>query len=109
MKAFLTAIAMTIAVPAAAQTADPAHSAHSSAPAPAPAADGKADAGHNDHAGCCEKMTDGKAMPCCDKAKTGGQKMDCCQKKAGSKAADPHAGHDMSKADPHAGHKMGNH
>lgn len=81
MKAFLTAITVTIAVPAAAQTTDPAHSAHNSAPAPAPAADGKADAGHND----------GR------------------QKKAGSTAADRHAGHDMSKADPHAGHKMGNH
>lgn len=95
MKKFLTAIALTIAIPAVAHA--------QSAPAPTPKAN------------CCEKMKD---RSCCkDKAK-----MDCCKDMDHSKmdhsqhdmksGANPYAGHDMSQpsalppaADPHAGHQ----
>ena len=72
MKKMLTAIALTIAIPAV---------AHAQA-APAPAM----------KMACCEKMkADGKDCCCKDMAKMDHEKHDM---KAG---ADPHAGHDMSK------------
>lgn len=103
MKIFLIAIAMTIAFPAAAQTAPAAdphaghkmpvdHSQHSGH---GNAAHGQA--GHEGHMKCCEK-NDGKKAGCCDKVKADGARMDCCEKHAGKAgASDPHAGHDMSK------------
>ncbi|HWH17924.1 MAG TPA: hypothetical protein VNT77_06250 [Allosphingosinicella sp.] len=112
MKVLFTAIALTIAVPAAAQTgqltADPHaghgqqadHSRHSQAGQAGQAShDHHGQAGHEGHKNCCEHMTaDGKKMECCGKAKTSGAKMECCEKHARMKgAADGHAGHDMSK------------
>lgn len=83
MNKVLTAIALSIALPAVAQAQA------------APATTSKAD--------CCEKMD----KPCCKD-----MKMDCCKgmdhpkmdhdMKAGS---DPHAGHDMSKAGQPASHQ----
>lgn len=98
MNKLLTAIALTIALPALAQA--------QAAPAPAPAP----------KAGCCEQMKD---KDCC-KDKAG---MDCCKGMDHSKmdhsqhdmkgGANPHAGHDMSQpgakapaADPHANHQQ---
>ncbi len=87
MKIFLTAIAMTIAVPAAAQTANPAagHAQH--------ADHGKMDhskmdhskqgSGHEGDKGCC----DGMKMDCCDKPKGTAGKMDCCDKHASKASA----------------------
>lgn len=104
MKLLLTAIALAISVPAAAQTGAPAQSPAQSAPAqPAPHADHampgmNPSMNHADHDDCCEmKSSDGKAMDCCEKMKAKDGKMDCCEKmKAGHKATDPHAGHDMN-------------
>ena len=94
MKFFIAAIAMTIAIPAAAQTAQTAdpHAGHQM-----PADHGKHDgkAGHEGKDCCDHKTADGKMMDCCEKAKAAGGKMECCEKHA--KAADAHAGHDMSK------------
>jgi hypothetical protein len=86
MKILLTAIALTIAAPAFAQAA------------PADAHAGHDGAKHEDHHGdCCEKGADGK-MACCEEMKATAKKMACCDKEAGKdKAADAHAGHDMSK------------
>ncbi len=75
MNKILTAVALSIALPALAHA--------QTAPAPAP------------KAGCCEKMKD---MDCCKDGK-----MDCCKDMAGmdhskhdmKASADPHAGHDM--------------
>lgn len=83
MKKFLTAIALSIAIPALAHG--------QTAPAPAP------------KASCCEKMKD--KMDCCKDGK-----MDCCKDMAkmdhdmkGMKAgAEMPAGHDMSKPDAKA-------
>lgn len=88
MNMFLTAIAMTIALPAAVQ-ADQGHADHA---APAAKADGKAK--NAAHPGDCHMMNgkmmavkDGKMVSCpATPAKTKGQP-----------AANPHAGHDMSK------------
>lgn len=107
MKALLTAIALVIASPVAAQTAgtDP-HGAHAGyTPATAPADHsshsahsshsnaGHAAVDHSMHDGCCEKQADGKAMPCCDKAQGAAQK-DCCEKAAAARpASKAHAGH----------------
>jgi hypothetical protein len=107
MKMLLTAIVLAIATPAAAQTvADPhaghtpaqhqaataGHAAHGAQAMPGASMD------HSKHEDCCPKGQDGKAMPCCEKMKAAGGKMECCQKVASAKgAADPHAGHDMSK------------
>lgn len=79
MKKMLTAIALTIALPAM---------AHAQA-APAPAS----------KMACCEKMkADGKECCCKDMAKMDHSKHDM---KAG---ADAHAGHDMSQKAPPASH-----
>ena len=104
MKIFLTAIAMTFAGPAAAQTANPAANPHAGH---AQHADhGKMDHSKMDHGkhgeghkGCCDhKMADGRKMDCCDKAKGSAGKMDCCGEHAKNGAsAGGHAGHDMSK------------
>lgn len=78
MKKLLTAIALSIALPAVAHA--------QTAPVPAPKAD------------CCAKMkAEGKACDCCkDMAKMDHSKHDM---KAG---ADAHAGHDMSQASANA-------
>lgn len=94
MRMMLAAIAMTVASPALAQNAAPAdaHAQHGTA----------AHAQHTGHAGhdmggCCEKDAKGK-MACCEKMKANGKEMTCCEKPAAqAPAADPHAGHDMSK------------
>jgi hypothetical protein len=79
MKKFLTAIALTIALPAV---------AHAQAAPPATA-----------KMPCCEKMkADGKECCCKDMAKMDHGKHDM---KGG---ADPHAGHDMSPTPPPAAH-----
>ncbi len=91
MKMLSIAVALTIAVPAVAQTTNPNRAGHSGhAAAPAPKSAGKArDAEHP--AGChmmngrMMAMKDGKTVPCPDK------------KSKGKPAADPHAGHDMRK------------
>lgn len=97
MKLLLTAIALAISVPAAAQTGAPAQSPAQSAPAqPAPHADhAMPGMNHADHDNCCKmKSSDGKAMDCCEKMKSKDGKMDCCEKmKAGDKPADSHADH----------------
>ena len=91
MKIFLAAIAMTIAVPAAAQTGQPVAPGHAEH-------DQHGDkTGHEGHMKCCEGMADGKKMECCDKAAADGAKMACCDKRVDEAgAADEHAGHDMS-------------
>ena len=79
MKKMLTAIALTIALPAMAHA--------QAAPAPAP------------KMACCEKMkADGKECCCKDMVKMDHSKHDM---KAG---ADAHAGHDMSQKAPPAPH-----
>lgn len=88
MKMLLTAIALTIATPAVAQTADPGHAGHQAKPAAKDAGKGS-NAKHP--AGC--HMMNGKMM-----AMKGGKMVPCPDKKAKAKpSADPHAGHDMSK------------
>lgn len=108
MKMFLTAIALTIAAPAMAQTAtvDP-HAGHrmaQSAPAAGACTPEHAAMGHctpktaaapaaDSHAGhdakgsmpCCEKDANGK-MACCEKMMAQGKKMACCEQGA-TKAA----------------------
>lgn len=96
MKMLLTAIALTIAAPALAQTAAPAdaHAGHHGQ-----ATSSQAQPATNSHAGHdMGGMMDAAAMKAqCDKMKAEGMKMDGCAMHAGSKAkADPHAGHDMS-------------
>lgn len=63
MKLIMTAIALAIAAPAAAQNAADPHAGH---------------AGHADHpgtkpadkaSGCCDKMAAGQGKDCCDKTK----------------------------------------
>ena len=92
MKIFLAAFAMTIAIPAAAQTA-PAADPHAGHQMPADHGKHEGKAGHEGMK-CCEKA-EGK-MDCCDKAKAASGKMECCDKQAKA-GADAHAGHDMSK------------
>lgn len=88
MKMLLTAVALTIAVPAAAQTGHSGHAGHNAAPA-AKGAGTTAPAKHP--AGC--HMMDGKMMAMKD-----GQMVPCPDKKAkGEPAADPHAGHGTNK------------
>ena len=85
MKTLLTAIAMTIAIPAVAQ-ADPGHAGHA-----APAAK-KAQAKPQPHPAGCHMMN-GKLMEM-----KGGKMVACSKAPAKAKpAADPHAGHNMSK------------
>jgi hypothetical protein len=108
MKLILCAMALTFAVPAAAQTA-PAmdHSQHS------PAQHAQHGAGHDQHKGGhdghgkdakheCPMKADGKKMACCDHAKgectmaKDGKAMECCKHddhKAGGKAHADHGGH----------------
>lgn len=111
MKILLTAFAVTIAVPAAAQTAQPAADPHAGHNMPMDHGQhGRSDhgqgghgqashgqSGHEGHMKCC-KHADGKMADCCAKTKANGTRMDCCDKHSGKAgAADPHAGHDMSK------------
>ena len=84
MKTLIAAIALTIASPALAQTADP-HAGH---------AKGQHE-GHEQKDCCADKDGNGK-MDCCEKMKDG-KAMECCAKHAKKSGADPHAGHDMSK------------
>lgn len=86
MKILMAAIALTIASPAFAQTADP-HAGHG----------GGHEKGHEQHKSCCErKDADGTRKDCCEKM-TDGKAMDCCAKHAAKSGGDAHAGHDMSK------------
>ena len=82
MKIWIAAIALTVASPAFAQTADP-HAGHHQAQHEE----------HEQHKDCCEGK-DGARMECCEKAMKDGKKMACCEKHEGK--ADAHAGHDMS-------------
>ena len=96
MKMILTAIALTIATPALAQTAAPAH-AHAGHHAQAGPAKAQPPAGpHAEHK--MGGMMSAEAMKAhCDKMKAEGQKMDGCAMHGAAKAqGDPHAGHDMS-------------
>ena len=103
MKLIFCAIALTFAVPAAAQTA-PAmdHSQHS------PAQHAQHGAGHDQHKGHeagknakheCPMSKDGKKMACCDDAKAectmakNGKAMACCEHGAHGKASGGHSGH----------------
>ena len=100
MKILFAAIALTIAIPAAAQTAQPAVDPHAGHTMPADHSQPGDKGGNEDHKNCCDQMkADGKKMECCDEAKAKGSKMACCDKKAAESGstADPHAGHDMSK------------
>lgn len=85
MKTFIAAIALTFALPAAAnaQAAQPAdHAQHQGM-----------DHG-KEHKGCCEhKNADGTPMACCAKPMKDGKKMECCEKQA-QKAG--HSGHQMN-------------
>ena len=103
MKMLLTAIALTIASPVAAQTAGPAD-AHAGHAAGQSAQHGQPEGNHASHAGadehaqhkmdgkCCDKMADGKMMDCCEKMKAAG-KMPCCdhkQEKSGAQGGHSH-------------------
>ena len=91
MKTILAAIAMTIAVPAAAQGADP----HAQQQAQAAPSKGKSASDHSGHMAGCHKMADGKMM---GSMMMDGKMMDCSRMQAkGDAPADPHAGHNMGK------------
>ena len=95
MKLLLTAIAMTIATPALAQSASPAdaHAGHRGQATSAKAQPSDPHAGHD-----MGKMMSAKDMKAhCEQMKAEGKKMAGCEMRGGSKAkADPHAGHKMS-------------
>lgn len=94
MKILLGAFALTIAIPAAAQTGQPATDPHAGHSQPADHSQHKG--GETDHSqhgekhqNCCEhKSPDGKMMECCEKAKADGSKMDCCDKDAAKKSGE---------------------
>ena len=107
MKLILSAIALTFAVPAAAQTAPMDHSQHSPAQhAQHGAGHGEHKSGHEGHGKDakheCPMKADGKKMACCDHA-TGkctmakdGKAMECCkhdEHKGDAKAHADHGGH----------------
>ena len=100
MKILIAAVALTIAVPAAAQTGQAAnpHAAHQGDHGKHGTDHGKhGGSGHEGHKNCCEhKTADGKRMDCCDKAKAAGGKMECCEKNAQQKGGSGagHQGHD---------------
>lgn len=106
MKSMIAAIAMTIAMPAFAQSATPAdahdqHAAHADAVSHSGhAGQASQSGGHEGHdmtSGCCEKGADGK-MACCEEMKAKGKAMACCEKSSTkTPPADPHAGHDMNQ------------
>ena len=82
MKTLIAALALLIAAPAMAQTADP-HAGHGT--------------GHEQHKDCCQqKDADGTRKDCCEKGKDG-KLSSCCEKHAKQGDKDAHAGHDMSK------------
>jgi hypothetical protein len=72
MKILIAAVALTIASPAFAQSADP-HAGHKG--------HGQGhEQGHGQHKDCCkEKDADGTRKDCCEKAKDG-KAMECCKK-----------------------------
>jgi uncharacterized protein involved in copper resistance len=78
MKTIISAIALTIAIPAYAQTA--------------PAADPHAQHKGMDHSKDSESKHDCKA--CCEKMKQSGGKMECMDKKGEAKPAAPASGHE---------------
>ena len=86
MKTIISALALIVALPAAANaqaTQPDAHAQHQGM-----------DHG-KEHKDCCEhKNADGTPMKCCAEAMKDGKKMACCDKH-GEKGE--HAGHDMSK------------
>ena len=96
MKMLLTAIALTIATPALAQTANPAtaHAGHGQTSAAKAKPSTDPHAGHN-----MGGMMNAQAMMAhCEKMKAEGKTMDGCDMQGGSKAkANPHAGHEMSQ------------
>lgn len=96
MRMLLTAIALTVAAPALAQTAAPAdsHAEHSAPAGSAPTATSANPHADHDMGG----MMDAQAMKAhCDKMKAEGKTMDGCDMHKGSATnADPHAGHEMN-------------
>ncbi len=106
MKILVAAFALTIAIPAAAQTGQPAPDPHAGHTMPADHSQHKQDGhaqhgqvGHSQHKDgqegkdCCEhKAADGKKMDCCEKAMAGG-KMDCCEKHADKKGGEANHQH----------------
>lgn len=76
MKILVTAIAIAVATPVAAQTTAPAHSGHDT---PSPDRSGK---------GCC--CCDSQAA---DKTDTNKKKMECCEKASGDSSAAQHSEH----------------
>ncbi len=107
MKMLLTAIALTIAYPVAAQTAAPtpshdhhsghaAHGQHGTQHGQAHSGHGQSADAHAQHqmkGECCDKMADGKMMDCCKKMAAEGKKPCCDQKQAKPKANAPAAHH----------------
>ncbi len=85
MKTLIAAIALTIAIPAAANAQSAkqqgSHGQHRGM-----------DHGKDDK-GCCAGKG-GKAMKCCDKAAKEGKKMGCCSK-GDQKGHEQHSGHQM--------------
>lgn len=110
MKTIISALALVLAVPAAAQTTAPVAPSHSE-----PAQHGGMNHAqhqghqgmdhsqhqgmdHSQHQGTCCKGEDHQA--CCEKAKADGKAMPCCQDGSGKPGQAPAAGHEG-----HAGHE----
>ena len=91
----LTALVLAIASPAAAQTAPAAGHGDHAAQHQAGHAEHQADkhAGHKMDGKCCDEMSGGKAMDCCEKMKKEGKKMSCCDHHEGKSEAGAHEGH----------------
>ena len=87
MKTFIAAIALTIALPAAANAQN--------APAADPHAQHKGMDHGKEHKDCCKhNNADGTPMDCCKEKD--GAKMACCEKHA-KKGHDQHSGHEMKR------------
>src|SRR3546814_835535 len=95
MKMLLTAIALTIATPALAQTANPAnaHAGHGQMSTAQAKPSTDPHAGHN-----MGGMMNAEAMKAhCEKMKAEGKAMEGCNMQGSKAKADPHAGHNMSQ------------
>lgn len=90
MKMLIAAIALTIAAPAAAQTADP-HAGHDMS------------AGHEGHD--MGEHADSMKMDCCKDA-DGNGKMDCCEKMGTEEAKPCCDKQDKAAHESHDGHQM---
>ena len=99
MKIIISALALVLAAPAAAQTTTPVAPSHSK-PAQHQGMDHSQHQGmdHSQHQGTCCKGEDHQA--CCEKAKADGKAMPCCQDGSGKPGQAPAAGHE-----DHAGHE----